>query len=232
MADLFNIQAKERVEESIGRFLVAHDIPYHVSRSSFYKQMCKDIYAADPSFVPRGETKLHTTILDKEYSKVNILMEDMRQTWMSDGCSIIMDGWTDLKHRSLINLIVTSTAGAYFLRAVDYLGKKKDASFQFQILKDAIEEVGASNVVQVVIDSAWVCKSVGLIVESTYRHIFWTPCCVHALINTLKDLGKIDWIKTMVSEARDMQMFICNHHTSLALFRTCSKKDFLKLVVT
>ena len=90
----------------------------------------------------------------------------------------------------------------------------------------------ASNVVQVVTDSAQVCKLVGLIVESTYKHIFWTPCCVYALNNTLKDIGKIDWIKAMVSEARDVQMFICNHHTSLALFRTFSKKEFLKPVDT
>ena len=54
--------------------------------------MCKDIYVAGPSFVPLGETKLRTTILDKEYSKVNILVEDMRKIWMTEGCSIIMDG--------------------------------------------------------------------------------------------------------------------------------------------
>ena len=84
---------------------------------------------------------------------------------------------------------------------------------------------------QVVTDSARVCKLVGLIVESTYRQIFWTPC-VHALKNTLKDFEKIDWIKAMVFEARDVQMFICNHHTSLALFRTFSKKEFLKPVDT
>ena len=65
-----------------------------------------------------------------------------------------MDGWTNIKYRPLINLIVTNTIGAYFLSVIDCSGKKKDASFQFQILKDAIEEVGASNVVQVVTDSA------------------------------------------------------------------------------
>lgn len=120
VADLFNIQARERVEASIAKFLFAHGIPFHVSCSSYYKQMFKDVICAGPSSVPPGETKLHTTLLDKEYYKVTILMEDMRQTWMRDGCSIIMDGWTDIKHQPLINLIVTSTAGSYFLRVVDW----------------------------------------------------------------------------------------------------------------
>ena len=138
--------------------------------------MCKNIYVVGP-FIPPGETKLCTTILDKEYSKINILMEDMRQTWVSDGCFIIMDGWTDIKHQPLINLIVTSTSGAYFLIVIDCLGKREDESFQFQILKDAIEKVGAANVVQVVIDSAQVCKSASLMVESTYRHFLNPVLC-------------------------------------------------------
>lgn len=34
----------------------------------------------------------------------------------------------------------------------------------------------------------------------------------------------------MVAEARDLQMFICNRHTSLALFRSFSSKEFIKPV--
>lgn len=81
-------------------------------------------------------------------------MEDLRQTWITDGYSIITNGSTDIKHWPLISLIVTSSAGSYFLRAIDCTGKRKDAAFQFEILRKAIEEVGASNVVQVVTTSA------------------------------------------------------------------------------
>ena len=77
-------------------------------------------------------------------------------------------------------------------------------------------------------DAAIVCKSVGLLVQSRYRHIFWTPCCVHAFNNALKDIGKIEWVSSLVLAARDVQMFICNHHTSLAMYRTHSRKEFLK----
>ena len=147
---------------------------------------------------------------------------------MRSGCSIVMDGWTDITKRPLINIIVTCVDGPFFLRAIDCSGKRKDAAFQFELLRDAIEEVGPENVVQVVTDAATVCRSAGLLVQSTYRHIFWTPCCVHALNNALKDIGKIDWVTTLVSAARDVQMFICNHHTSLAMYRAHSRKEFLK----
>lgn len=49
-------------------------------------------------------------------------------------------------------------------------------------MREAIEEVGTSKVVRV---------------EGVYKHIVWTPCCVHALNNTLNDIGKVDWVKQM-----------------------------------
>lgn len=159
-------------------------------------------------------------------------MEDIRKCCLRTGCSIIMDGWTDIRQRPLINIIVTCLVGSYFLRAIDCSRKHKDVEFQFHILRDAIEEVGAANVVQVVTDSTRVCKLFGLMVENAYKHIFRTPCCVHVLNNALKDMVKIDWVQHVVVEARDIQMFICNHYTSLALFRTFSKKEFLKPVET
>jgi len=178
--------------------------------------------------VPLGEHKLRTTVLERHVSNINVQKEELRQTWVRLGCSIVMDGWTDIAKRPLINIIVTCRDGPFFLRAIDCSGKRKDASFQFELLRDAIEEVGPANVVQVVTDAAAVCRSAGLLVQSKYKHIFWTPCCVHALNNALKDIGKICWVSTIVLAARDVQMFICNHHTSLAMYRAHSSKEFLK----
>lgn len=81
-------------------------------------------------------------------------------------------GWTDIQQRPLLNIIVTSPAGPYFFRAIDCSGKLKDATFMFEILKDAIEEVGPSNVVHVITDATPVCRAAGLMIQSRYRHIF------------------------------------------------------------
>ena len=115
-----------------------------------------------------------------------------------------MDGWTNISKHPLINIIVTSTAGPFFLRAIDCFGKCKDATFQYELLRDAIEEVGADNVVQVVTDATIICRSTGLLIQSRYQYIYWTPCCVHALNNALKDINKIQWISKLVTTARDV----------------------------
>eukprot|EP01018_Ginkgo_biloba_P041192 Gb_35049 [translate_table: standard] len=57
-----------------------------------------------------------------------------------------------------------------FLNAVDCNGELKDATFIANILIDAIESVGPSNVVQVITDNARVCKVVGLLVEARFSN--------------------------------------------------------------
>lgn len=51
---------------------------------------------------------------------------------------------------------------------------------------------------------------------------------MHALNNALKDIGKISWIMCTILDAREAQMFICNHHASLAIYRMHAKNEFLK----
>jgi hypothetical protein len=98
-------------------------------------------------------------LLDKGVTRMQGLTGDLKQSWILTGCSIVMDGWTNIQQRPLLNIIVTSLAGPYFLRAIDCSGKLKDATFMFEVLKDAIDEVGPSNVVHVITDATLVCRA-------------------------------------------------------------------------
>lgn len=152
------------------------------------------------------------------------MMEGLSKSWVEYGCSIVMDGWTNIQQRPSLNIIVTSPSRPYFLKAIDCTGKIKDAAYQYEALKDAIEKIGPTNVIQVITDAAPICKSAKLMMQSRYKHLFWTFCCVHTLNNALKDIGKISWITRIILDAREAQMFICNHHASLAIYRIYAKK--------
>lgn len=91
-----------------------------------------------------GEYELKTTILDKEYAKICTAMETMRACLEESGCSIIMDGWMELRNHPLINIIVTCSNGPFFLKLIDCSRCQKDVDFQFNILRTAIEEIGCS----------------------------------------------------------------------------------------
>eukprot|EP01018_Ginkgo_biloba_P040654 Gb_34589 [translate_table: standard] len=132
----------------------------------------------------------------------------------------------------LINVIVVCSKGLMFLNAVDCNGELKDATFIANILIDAIESVGPSNVVQVITDNARVCKAAGLLVEVRYENIFLTPCVVHSLNFILKKIEKIEWIKKITDEAKEIEMFITNHHKAQAIYRQFASLELLKVAKT
>ena len=91
--------------------------------------MVRTILERAPSgYVPPGSEKLRTTLLVKA-KEVDKILEPIRTTWPSCGVSIVSDGWTDPARHPLINLMVSSQNGSMFLKAVDALGKCKDAHF-------------------------------------------------------------------------------------------------------
>lgn len=79
IVDLFNALLKDKIGEGIDIFLCSNGIPLHVTWSPYYKEMMQLVArGGGPSFVPPGEHKLHTTILDKEYTKIALEKENLR----------------------------------------------------------------------------------------------------------------------------------------------------------
>ena len=64
------------------------------------------------------------------------------------------DGWKDERERSLRNFLVNCPKGSMFIRSIDTSSYAKDVVKIFQLLDQFIEEVGETNVVQVVTDNA------------------------------------------------------------------------------
>eukprot|EP01018_Ginkgo_biloba_P007030 Gb_02764 [translate_table: standard] len=183
---------------------------------------------APSGYKPPGFEKLRTTLVDKEKSHVEEEVAPLKHAWSIDGCSIVMDGWTNIRNHPLLNIIVSSTSGPYFFRAIDCSRKEKNTFFLRDVLSSAIKEVGVSNVVQVITNVAPVCRVAGLLLQKKYKHIFWTPCYAHALNNALKHIAKFDWIATLIEKGTKIQMFICKHHQTQSSYRKFSKVELLK----
>eukprot|EP01018_Ginkgo_biloba_P024742 Gb_03949 [translate_table: standard] len=212
---MMDVGKREDVDSRVARCIYACDISFNVVRSHYWRDMVRAIYDGPKGYKTPSFEKVRTTLLTKEKSLVEQSIEPIKASWRTTGVSIISDGWIDARNRPIINVCYLSK-GSMFLNAVDCNGELKDATFIANILIDAIESVGPSNVVQVIIYNARVCKAAGLLVEARYENIFWTPCAVHNLNLILKKIGKIEWIKKITDEAKEIEMFITNHHMAQA----------------
>jgi len=88
--------------------------------------------------------------LKEEVKGVLEKLEPLKGDWKKYGVSILSDGWSDIKKRPIINILVSCCTGTTFLRAIDASNAPRiDARYVFGHIKQAILDVGPENVVQV-----------------------------------------------------------------------------------
>ena len=80
-------------------------------------------------------------------------MDFYRAIWAKVGCTIMGDGWTDNRQRTLINFLVYYLEGISFVKSIDASDIVKDATNLFQLFDEVIEWVDPLNVVHVVTDN-------------------------------------------------------------------------------
>ena len=107
------------------------------------------------------------------------------------GISLCSDGWDNVVHRPLMNIMLSCPTGDIFLGSIDTSGNKKTKEYIARELKKFIEQIGLMKVSQICTDNA--ANMLGAMdkVIETYRHIYKQGCAAHALDLLLKDWAKI-----------------------------------------
>ena len=164
-----------------------------------------------PGFKPSSMHKLRTWILKEEVNDLSIIMEDHKKGWKQYGCSIMSDGWTDGKSRCLINFLVNSLAGTWFMKSIDASDTIKNGELMFTYLDDVAEEIGEENVVQVITDNASNYVNAGMRLMEKRRKLWLTPCAAHCIDLMLEDIGKVNVHDTTLARARQVVKFIYGH---------------------
>ena len=147
-------EAKERTDILFCRWMYDAAIPFNAVNYASFQPMLEAIgqYGVDykgPSF-----HDVRVTNLKKELALTKDSMKDHFIEWSKNGCSIMSDGWTDRKERSLVNFLVYSSRGTMFMKSIDASSMVKTGEKLFELLDSWVEEVGEANVVQVITDNA------------------------------------------------------------------------------
>lgn len=82
------------------------------------------------------------------------MLEPIESSQPLSGVSTISNGWTDVAHHPLINFMVAFLNGPIFLKAVDVLGKYKDAQYIGELFVKVIKDVGVDSCVQIITKNA------------------------------------------------------------------------------
>ena len=77
-----------------------------------------------------------------------------KKEWNQFGCTILSDGWTDGRSRTIINFLVACKDDVVFWKSVEASNKVKNAATLALMLENVVMEVGKENVLQNITNTA------------------------------------------------------------------------------
>lgn len=151
--DLCDKEMRGRTIQTIAAFFYRAGIAFNVANMDSFKEMISAVGNYGPHLKPPSYHELRVPLLQNEVQKVDEWVEGHKSEWSKFGCSVMSDGWTDRKQRTLINFLVNGAKGTVFMESVDASSYMKTGEKVFELLDSFVERVGEQNVVQVITDN-------------------------------------------------------------------------------
>ncbi|CAL1400204.1 unnamed protein product [Linum trigynum] len=129
-----------------------------------------------------------------------------------------------MKRRSIMNIVTHCAEGTSFIKSKDTSAISHTGEVIFELVDNAIEEVGAEHVVQVKTDNASNNMAGKALLLEKRPNIFWSSCATHTINLMLQGIGNIPRFKKIVDQAKGFTIFIYGHHRTLECMRSFTKK--------
>ncbi|XP_020986968.1 uncharacterized protein LOC110275377 [Arachis duranensis] len=221
-------QVNHKVKLGLARWIIDAQIPFNAIQSPYFQPALDGVAAIGPGFKGPSYDEMRVHLLADLKKECQLLVEGYRSSWKRTGCTLMADGWTDQRQRTLINFLVYCPAGMSFVKSVDASDMIKTADTLFKLFAEVIEWVGSSNIVHVVTNNAANYVSAGKLIHEKYPNIFWSPCAAHCINLILKDIASLPHIADLASRASKVTVFVYNHMIFLSWLR--KRKEWKEIV--
>ncbi|XP_025627817.1 uncharacterized protein [Arachis hypogaea] len=195
--------------------------------SPFFQDMLDGVAGFGPGYKGPSYDSLRVNLLADLKRECQMVVDSYRSAWKETGCTLIADGWTDQRQRTLINFLVYCLKGLCFVKSVDASSMVKNASSLCDLFSEMIEWIGPDNVVHVVTDNAANYVAAGRLINKKFENIHWSPCAAHCLNLILKDISSMPHISSLATRA-SKTVFVYNHTVFLSWLR--QKTDWREIV--
>lgn len=215
---------REEACQQIARFFYTSAIPFNCARNPEFVKALELVAKHGPGFKPPSYHDIREKYLKQEVDNTMHLLDDYKLEWKKTGCSIMSDGWTDRKRRSICNFLVNSPRGTFFLSSVDTSHISKTAFKVFEMLDAIVERIGEANVVQVITDNAANYKAAGHLLMEKRKTLYWTPCSAHCIDLILEDFEKkLELHALTIGKGRRITTYIYSRSLLISMLRKFTK---------
>jgi hypothetical protein len=220
----FKKDIREDACKDIALFFYNNVIPFNVAKSDEYLKMFDNATKFGLGFKPPTYHEIRVKYLDYYYGEISKVVAEYRSDWEKYGCTIMTDGWTDRKRKTILNFLVHSPKGTIFLKSIDASDITKTPDKVFKMMDDIVEEIGEENVVQVVTDNAANYKAVGELLMQKRTKLYWTPCAAHCIDLMLEDFEKkIPLHKETIAKGKNITTYIYGRTSLICMLHKFTK---------
>ncbi|XP_052622341.1 uncharacterized protein LOC128127706 [Lactuca sativa] len=216
------MQTKKRIDDvdlSIAMWFYDACIPMNACNSPYFQHKIDKITSIGYGYKAPNYHALRVNLLSDAKKSVSLLIDSYRTQWIESGCTIMSDGWRDIRQRRLINFLVYCPKGISFLKSIDASDIESNALNLCNLFAEIVEMVGQKNVVQIVTDNAANYKLAGNMLCERYTFITWSPCAAHCLNLVLNDVSELDNVQSLVTLSSRVTVFVYNHKWPLNWLR-------------
>ena len=225
MTEAYQIGKRLELDEKWAAFFYKANVPFNVVRHPAFIAAVEATSKAGFEYNPPTYNAMRTKHIEPTRKHVQMQIEEKTKQCISlYGATICSDGWDNVVHRPLMNVMLVCPVGDVFLGSIDTTGNKKDKGYIAGKLEEYIEAVGPHNVVQICSDNASAMLGAMDKVVEDYPHIYKQGCAAHVIDLLLEDWGKEPTYKQLILMAKRICVFIKNRHMTLSLFRQSSPK--------
>ncbi|XP_049934772.1 uncharacterized protein LOC126410234 [Nymphaea colorata] len=185
--------------------------------------MADAIASIGPEFKMSSYHQLKGKILQDTVKEVSEHCDELKLCWKETCCSIMSDGWTDTRSRTLVNFLVYCPKGTMFLKSLDLSDVPKTAEILFNVFDNVVQEVGPANIVQFITDNVAHYRAAGDLLFQKYITFYWSPCVTHCVNLMLQDLNEMHDMKSAIDQCQEVTKFIYNLAYVLSLMRKFTK---------
>lgn len=154
--------------------------------------------------------ELSSWIIKEEVETTNKILNKTKPTWKKIRVSLLSNGMSDIRSRSLINFLVNNQHDIGSLKTIDDPDFIKYAQKLFELLDDVIEENGEDIVVQVNIDNTSTYKITWHLSLEKKKSLYWTSY-VHFINLMLEKIQELLTNKNPLLKENKVCKFIHNH---------------------
>ncbi|CAI8590779.1 unnamed protein product [Vicia faba] len=150
----FKKKEKDATDLQVAACFYNNAIPFNVIKDIEFIKMCEMVAGFSKGYKLPTYRDIRDKLLKKKVEKTHKILEEHKKDWKKFGCTIMTDGRNDDQRRTIINFLVNSPKGTFFLKSIDASSISKTAHKVFQMMDDIVEEVSEENVIQMVTDNA------------------------------------------------------------------------------